>query len=53
MLFYLRFFPRKLEKKVISNPTILKFKDFMIDKVNTMLHLWVPNVFVSIFFMKD
>ena len=31
MLFCLRLFPRKLEKKVISNPTILKSKDFMID----------------------
>ena len=31
MVFDLRFFPRKLEKKVVSNPTILKSKDLMID----------------------
>ena len=31
MVFCLRLFPRKLEKKVFSNTTILKSKDFMID----------------------
>ena len=31
MVFFIRFFPRKLEKKVFSNPTILNSKNFMID----------------------
>ena len=31
MVFFSRLFPRKLEKKFFSNPTILKSKDFMID----------------------
>ena len=31
MVFFPGFFPRKLEKKVFSFPTILKSKDFMID----------------------
>ena len=31
MVFCLRFFPRKLEKKVFSYPTMLKSKAFMID----------------------
>ena len=31
MVFFIGFFPRKLEKKVYSNPTILNSKNFMID----------------------
>ena len=31
MLFLLRFFPRKLGKKEVSNPMILKSKDFTLD----------------------